>query len=57
MSRRFVIELDNEPAENLLAAAARRQLTVQELIEKILLEAMASDLLPAILGEEEEGVA
>jgi len=57
MSRRFIFELEAEASESLLAQAARRQLTVQELVEKILIEAMASNLLPAILGEEDEAVA
>jgi len=51
-TRRFVVELEVRDGDDLLAAAQRRGLTLQELMENILVEALHSDLLPVILGEE-----
>ncbi|MGL5447530.1 MAG: hypothetical protein ACRDBL_09495 [Rhabdaerophilum sp.] len=53
-TRRITLTLEARDFDDLLAAAKRRNLTLQELTERILNEALHSDLLPVILGEDDE---
>ncbi|MFO0448867.1 MAG: hypothetical protein ACK52I_09445 [Pseudomonadota bacterium] len=53
-TRRVIIELETRDFDTLLAAAQRRGWTLQMLAERLLTECLASEVMAALLDEDDD---
>jgi hypothetical protein len=53
-TRRLIIELETADYETLVAAALRRGWTLQMLAERLLTECLASEVMAALLDEDDD---